>query len=142
MGLAVDVPGKCLGGNEPARARRLDDAQGYGVHAQAIVTGVANEGLGIDRAGKVNMEIGAFGKLMQERIDFERSFAHGLIVGARGAGLGAVIGLDCAGSDHRLRRCACGRLGGGVEDGCYGKKGQSCGARDGFEGSVHDCLTV
>ena len=135
-------PEKVLAGMSAVFARRLDDAQGYGVHAQAIVTGVANEGLGIDRAGKVNMEIGALGEWMQERIDSERSLAHGIVVSARGAGLGAVIGLDCAGLHYRLQWCVCGRLGGGAEDGCYGEKGKSCGARDGFEGSVHDCLTV
>ena len=61
-----------------------------GIHAQAVLARVADKGLRIDRAGKMHMQIGALGKLIQKGVQGQRAAFHGGFVGARGADFGAI----------------------------------------------------
>ena len=57
-------------------AWRLGKVQRHRVHAQPVLAGVADKGLGIHRAGKMNVQVGALGKLVQKRAQRQRPLAR------------------------------------------------------------------
>ena len=109
------------GRDELGGARGLGEFEGGGVDAEAVLGGVANKGLGVDCAGEMDVEVGAFGELLEEGAKGERALVTVAEKGARGAG----FGFGDAGF---------GRVGAGGE-----KQGE---AGEKTDGAAHDCLPV
>ena len=77
--MAGDVSGRGLGRNQLPVQGGLAKLQRHRVHAQAVLAGIADEGLRIDRPGEVDVQIGALGKLLQKSVQRQRPLA---LVGA------------------------------------------------------------
>ena len=57
------------------------------IDAELVLAGIAEEGLGIDCAGEVDVQIGTLGKLIEKGAQGQRTVAQGGLVGAGGAGI-------------------------------------------------------
>ena len=66
----------------------LGEIESGGVDAEAVFAGVADEGFRVDGAGKVDVEVGAFGELGKEGAQGERAACDRGLIGAGGAGFG------------------------------------------------------
>src|ERR1700691_1697823 len=71
-----DLSRKRSGWNQLALAGRLGTLEGAAVYAEAVFAGGADEALRIDRAGKVDVQVGALGELRQKRAQRRRPGMH------------------------------------------------------------------
>jgi hypothetical protein len=99
-----DISGELGCRNQVPFARRLGKLKGDRVYAKAIFAGIADEALGVDRAGKVDVQVGPLRKLRQKGVQCRRSGMRG---GQESAGC-AGFGLRNAG---RRFRAGCGEAG-------------------------------
>ena len=83
-----NIAGELRGGNQLCLAGGRGELERCGVDAHAVFSGVAEECLSIDGAGKVDMEVCALGKLHEKRLESERALCGVGLVGAGGASFG------------------------------------------------------
>ncbi len=81
--------GEPRGGNHVISARGMDEAEACGIDTEAVLGCLADECFGIDGAGEMDVEVGAFGEPQQKRIERGRAGAGGFVKGVGGAGFRA-----------------------------------------------------
>ncbi len=125
------IAGQLCGRHERRRAGGLGKAQGRRIHAQAVLARLADEAFGVNRAGEVNVQVGALGELVQKGAQGRRSGVHGSLVGVGGAGfvgggLGAHRDLKAGGRGGQSKTDE--KASGTAHDAIQSRAGQrSCG---------------
>ncbi len=76
--------------------------QRHRIHARSVLARIANKCLGIHRAGKMHVQIGALGKIVQKRPQRLRALVQVGLVDQRGACLALVTCLDRSASGRTL----------------------------------------
>ncbi len=103
--------------------------EGFGVDAEFFVDGLGEEGLGVDGAGEMHVQVGALGKRLEEGVELTGAHGFGCFERAGGAGF--------AGSLRAAVILSCGFV---LSDGGGERRGEDEGESDTSAG--HACLPV